>query len=43
MTRNPKLDLPMVVAFTLATIASFFLAGYRLAELAYDRLHKESR
>lgn len=43
MTRNPRLDVPMAAAVCLATLASIFVMGYRLAELAYDRLHKESR
>lgn len=37
MTRNPRLDLPLVVAFCLATVASFFAMGWTAASYLFDR------
>lgn len=40
MSRNPSLDVPMAVAFCLATVAACFVAGWRVGQLAYDHLRR---
>jgi hypothetical protein len=38
--RNPRADVRMVVAFSLATVACCFAAGWTVAGLVYDRLRR---
>lgn len=40
MSRNPRLDVPLAVAFCLASVASFFAMGYTLAAHVYDRVRR---
>lgn len=39
MNRNPKLDVPLAVAFGLASVASCFAMGAALGGWLYDKFH----
>ena len=39
MSRNPRMDAPMVIAFCLASVGAFFAAGWSLGGWLFDRLN----